>query len=216
MKHVGSLLCSKEPANCSCLEPDLSSLCSPYYFLKVHFNIILLTTRGLPCGLLPSRVPSKTLYVHLLSPLKTKCPVSLSLSLSYWFDHPNTRHVRKVVRLIRENSFNWRCVYTHLIFFKITSLSINKPLPAVLPSVVARLEVLNWDVLQSVRHGSLQHVFNSPKIVFFQAGFEPGKQKEIGWGQRCLNLLTAQTWPPRFLFVSPAQIQLERTQFWDC
>ena len=83
-----------------------------------------------------------------------------------------TRYVRKVMRLIRENSFNWRYVYTHLIFFKITSLSINTPLPAILPCVVARLEVLNWDLFQSC--------------------------------------------PARFLFVSPAQIQLERTPFWDC
>ena len=58
-----------------------------------------------------------------------------------------TRYVRKVMRLIRENSFNWRYVYTHLTFFKITSLSINTPMPAVLPHVVARLEVLNWGLL---------------------------------------------------------------------
>ena len=90
----------------------------------------------------------------------------------------STRYVRKVMRLIRENSFNWRYVYTHLIFFKITSLSINTPLLVVLPRIVARLEVLNWDLFQSIRHGSL-HVFNSPKMVSFQAGFEPGKQKEI-------------------------------------
>ena len=111
-----------------------------------------------------------------------------------WIYQQYTRYVRKVMRLIRENSFNWRYVYTHLIFFKITSLSINTPLPAVLPRVVARLEVLNWDLLQNIRHCSLQHVFNTPKMVSFQAGFEPGKQKEIGrcqvWavgrlGQRC-------------------------------
>ena len=100
------------------------------------------------------------------------CRISKGVSWS-------TSFVRKVMRLIRENSFNWRYVYTHLIFFKITSLSINTPLPAVLPRVVARLEFLNWDLFQSIRHGSL-HVFNSPKMVSFQAGFEPGKQKEIG------------------------------------
>ena len=86
------------------------------------------------------------------------------------------------MRLIRENLFKWGYVYTHLIFFKRTSLSINTPLPAVLPHVVARLEVLNWDLLQIICHGSL-HVFNSPKMVSFQAGFEPGKQEEIKWGQ---------------------------------
>ena len=87
------------------------------------------------------------------------------------------------MRLIRENSFDLRYVYTHLIFFKITSLSISTPLPAVLPRIVARLEVLNWDLLQNIRHGSLQHIFNSPKTVSFQAGLQPGKQKEIGRGQ---------------------------------
>jgi hypothetical protein len=45
--------------------------------------------------------------------------------------------------------------------------------------VVARLEVSNGDLFQSIRHGSL-HIFNSPKIVSFQAAFESGKQKEIG------------------------------------
>ena len=68
---------------------------------------------------------------------------------------------------------------THLIFFKITSLSISTPFPVVLPRLVARLEVLNWDLFQSIRHGSL-HVFNSTKMVSFQLGIEPGKQKEIG------------------------------------
>jgi len=61
-------------------------------------------------------------------------------------------------------------------------LSINTPLPAVLPHVVACLEVLNWDLFQSIHHGSL-HVFNSLKMMSFQAGFELGKQKEIGRGQ---------------------------------
>ena len=108
----------------------------------------------------------------------------------------HTRYVRKVMRLIRENLFNWRYVYTHLIFFKITSLSISTLLPAVLPRVIARLEVLNWELFQSIHHGSLQ-VFNSPKMVSFQAGFEPGKQKRnragqvwaVGrLGQRCHSL----------------------------
>lgn len=53
----------------------------------------------------------------------------------------NTRFVWKVMRLIGEHLFNWRYVYTHVIFFKITFLSMNTPLPPVLPRVVARLEV---------------------------------------------------------------------------
>ena len=107
------------------------------------------------------------------------------------------------MRLIRENLFNWRYVYTHLIFFKITSLSINTPLPAVLPRVVARLEVFNWDLLQNIRHGSPQHFFDSPKMVSFQAVFEPGRQKEIGREQHCPNLPTAQTWPLPISFCFP-------------
>jgi hypothetical protein len=78
-----------------------------------------------------------------------------------------------------------------------TSLSINTPLPALLPHVVACLEVLNWNLFQSIRQGIL-HVFNSLKMASFQAGFEPGKQKDIGrgqvWavgrlGQRCHSLI---------------------------
>ena len=132
---------------------------------------------------------------------------SLSINKAFMIVvYRDTRYVRKVMRLIRENSFNWRCGYTHLIFFKITSLSINAPLPAVLRRVVARLEVLNWVLFQSIRHGSL-HVFNNPKMVPFQAGFEPGKQKEIGRDSPGLG---------RFIFFSPGQIQLERAPFWDC
>ena len=125
------------------------------------------------------------------------CSVNRTCLYSY------TRYVRKVMRLSRENSFNWRYVYTHLIFFKITSLSINTPLPPVLSRVVARLEVLNWDLFQSIRHGSL-HVFNSPKMVSFQAGFEPGKQKESstlpGKLRRVTEPLATVYWCSRMLF----------------
>ena len=127
-----------------------------------------------------------------------------------------TRFVRKAMRLIRENSSNWRYVHTRLIFFKITTLSINTPLPAVLPRVVARLAVLNWYLLQTIRQGSLQHVFSSPKMVSFQAGFEPGKQKEIRRGQRCPNHPTAQTWPRPTSFCFPGSNPARKTPFWDC
>ena len=119
------------------------------------------------------------------------------------------------MRLIRENLFNWRYVYTHLIFFKITSLSINTPLPAVLPRVVARLEVLNWDLLQSIRHGSV-HVFNSPKMVSFKLDWSRGNKKKSGRGNAAPTSLQPRPGPTRFLLVSPAPIQLERTPFWDC
>ena len=106
-----------------------------------------------------------------------------------------TRYVRKVMRLIRENSFNWIYVYTHLIFFKITSLSIKTPLPAVLPRFVARLEVLNWDLFQSIRHGSLHvltvknvqaAVTNALKeipVQDFQASYDAWQNR---W-QRCID-----------------------------
>ena len=117
------------------------------------------------------------------------------------------------MRLIRGNSFNWRYVYTHLIFFKITSLSINTPLPAVLPRVVARLEVLKWDLLQNIRHDSL-HVFNSPKMVSFQAGFEPGKPKEIGRGATLPQpTYTPDLAPPDFFLFPRLKSSLKRHHF---
>jgi hypothetical protein len=39
----------------------------PSNFLKIHFNIILPSTPGLPSGLLPSGLPPKILYAPLLS-----------------------------------------------------------------------------------------------------------------------------------------------------
>jgi len=125
---------------------------------------------------------------HMLHKVKLLCNNKACLSITPFLQAIQaikktlfmyTRCVWKVMRLIRENSFNWRYVYTHLIFFKMTPLSINTPLPAVLPHVVAGLEVFNWDPFQSIRHSSL-HVFNSPKMVSFQAEFEPGKQKKSG------------------------------------
>ena len=152
--------------------------------------------------------------MHFLQLSQLTAVISLhSINVLLFVAH--TRYVRKVMRLTREKSFNWRYVYTHLIFFKITSLSINTPLTAVLPRVVARLEVLNWDFLLNIRHGSL-HVFNSPKMVSFQAGFEPGKQKKSGGGNAAPTSLQPRHGPARFVFVSPAQIQLERTPFLDC
>ena len=102
-----------------------------------------------------------------------------------------TRYVRKVMRLIRENSFNWRYVYTHLIFFKITSLSIVTvtPLPAVLPRVVARLEILNWDFFHSIRHAACTFI-TVPKWCPFKLDLSRGNKKKSGgtakvWAAGC-------------------------------
>ena len=46
MEPEGSLPYSQEPATCLYPEPDLSSPCPQFHFSKVHFNIILLSTRG--------------------------------------------------------------------------------------------------------------------------------------------------------------------------
>jgi len=54
MEPEGSLPQSQEPATFHYPEPDQSSPCLPSHFLKVHYNIILPSTPGLPSGLFPS------------------------------------------------------------------------------------------------------------------------------------------------------------------
>jgi hypothetical protein len=46
MEPGGSLPHSQEPATCPYPEPAQSSPCPPSHFLKIHFNIILLSTPG--------------------------------------------------------------------------------------------------------------------------------------------------------------------------
>jgi hypothetical protein len=58
----------------------------PSHFLKIHFNIIPHIHLGLPSGLFPSGLPTKTLYALLLSPIRAIYP---SLPQSSWFDHLN-------------------------------------------------------------------------------------------------------------------------------
>jgi hypothetical protein len=51
----------------------------PSHFLKIHFNIILHLCLGLPSGLFPSNLPTKTLYAPLLSPYVPHAPPSFSI-----------------------------------------------------------------------------------------------------------------------------------------
>jgi len=45
-----------------------------FYFLKIHLNIILPSSLGLPIGLFPSGFPTKTLYTPPLSPIRATFP----------------------------------------------------------------------------------------------------------------------------------------------
>ena len=54
--------------------------------------------------------------------------------------------------------------------FKIGSLWSNTAIPALLPLFIAVEEVFTWDV-QSPRRSCLD-VFNGPKIISFEMGFE--------------------------------------------
>ena len=47
------------------------------HFLKIHLNIILLSTPGSPKWFFPSGFPPKTLYTSLLSPTRATCPTHL-------------------------------------------------------------------------------------------------------------------------------------------
>jgi hypothetical protein len=55
----------KKPAICPCSEPDQSSPCPPNYFLKIHLNIILLSTPGFSKWSLSLRFLHQTLYKYL-------------------------------------------------------------------------------------------------------------------------------------------------------
>jgi hypothetical protein len=74
MEPEYSLPCSQHAP----LHPILSLLnpihALPSYFLKVHFNLVLPRTPGLPSGLFPLGVPTKTLYVLFFSPCMPRAP----------------------------------------------------------------------------------------------------------------------------------------------
>ena len=49
------------------------------HFLKIHINIILPSSLGLPSGLFPSGFPTKTLYTPLLPPIRATWAVHFIL-----------------------------------------------------------------------------------------------------------------------------------------
>jgi len=79
MEPKGLLPHSQEPATCPCPKPGQFSACPcpPSHFLKIHSNI--LPSYHLRSGLLPSRLPTKTLYVPRLYPIQVTCPAYLIL-----------------------------------------------------------------------------------------------------------------------------------------
>jgi hypothetical protein len=74
MEPENSLPCSQEPSTDPYPEPDQST---PSYLSKIHSNIILPPTLGLPSGLFPSGFPPKS-YMHS-SPIRATCPAHLIL-----------------------------------------------------------------------------------------------------------------------------------------
>jgi hypothetical protein len=58
LEPEGSLRYLQDPATCPYTEPEQSNHVFPSHLIKTRFNIIL----GLPDGLFPSGLPTKTLY----------------------------------------------------------------------------------------------------------------------------------------------------------
>ena len=50
---------------------------SPLQFLNMHFNIIPHLRLGLPSGIFPSNLATKTLYAPHLFPIRATCPAHL-------------------------------------------------------------------------------------------------------------------------------------------
>jgi hypothetical protein len=73
MEPVGSLLCSQEPA-LSQINP-VHYL--PSYFFESNFNLRLLSTLCLPCGLSPYDFSTKILYEFPFSPMCDMCFIYL-------------------------------------------------------------------------------------------------------------------------------------------
>jgi len=68
MEPEGSSLYSQDSVTCLYAELLQYSPCSPFHFLKIHFNIILTSMPGFSKWPFPLGFPTKTLYAHLLSP----------------------------------------------------------------------------------------------------------------------------------------------------
>jgi len=75
MVPQGSISHSHQLTTCPNPEPDQS-----IPFLKIHFNINLPYMHGLPSGLFPSDLPTKTMYAILLFPyVPHNLPISFFL-----------------------------------------------------------------------------------------------------------------------------------------
>jgi len=83
LEPEGSFPHSQAPATCPCPEPEQSNPClfvplleDPFLILSSYLCLVL------PSGLLPSGLPTKSLYVPLQSPIHTTCPAHLILLAS--------------------------------------------------------------------------------------------------------------------------------------
>ena len=74
MEPEGSLPHSQEPAISPYPDPDQSSPCPTFHFLKIHFNIILPYTPRIFQWSFPLRYPHPTLYAPFLSPYVLHAP----------------------------------------------------------------------------------------------------------------------------------------------
>ena len=67
-------------------------------FLKIHFNIVILSRR-LPSSLFPPGLPTKTLYAPLLSRIRATCPYLCSPCLPPWREYGQLYHPKRNVTM---------------------------------------------------------------------------------------------------------------------
>ena len=76
MEPEGSLPYSQESVTCLYTDLLQSSACSPFHVLKIHFNIIHISTPCFSKWSFPLGFPTKTLYTSLLFPfLRSAAPI---------------------------------------------------------------------------------------------------------------------------------------------
>jgi hypothetical protein len=77
MELEDSLPCSQEHATVHILSQIDPVHVIPFCPFKIYFNIISHLRPGIPCGFLPSGIPTKALYEFPLSSVCVTCPASL-------------------------------------------------------------------------------------------------------------------------------------------